>query len=286
MAKKKSKRGTKAERGHAGDPTTVAPDVERPKMTTKEYEREMRLLQGELVAMQEWVRATGAKVCIVFEGLDSAGKGGTIQRITERTSPRVFKHVALPTPTDREKSQMYIQRYVTHFPSAGEVVIFDRSWYNRAGVEPVMGYCTPEQTEKFLEQVPAVERAMVDNGIILIKYWLNVSVDEQTRRLANRITDPRKIWKLSPTDLKSYSRHYAYCRARDAMFQATDTAWAPWFVVDNNDKKRGRLNLISHLLSHIPYTPLPDRDITMPRKPAPRGYTEPDLPLRHIPTPF
>ena len=149
-----------------------------------------------------------------------------------------------------------------------------------------MGYCTPEQTAKFLEQVPAVERAMVENGIILIKYWLNVSVDEQTRRLANRITDPRKIWKLSPTDLKSYSRHYAYCRARDAMFEATDTPWAPWFVVDNNDKKRGRLNLITHLLSHIPYTPLPDRDITMPRKPTPRGYTEPDLPLRHIPTPF
>ena len=240
-------------------------------MKTKEYEKEMRRLQGELVAMQEWVKATGAKVCIVFEGLDSAGKGGTIRRITERTSPRVFKHIALPTPTEREKSQMYIQRYIAHFPAAGEVAIFDRSWYNRAGVEPVMGYCTPEQTEKFLEQVPAVEKAMVDNGIILIKYWLNVSVDEQTRRLESRIEDPRKIWKLSPTDLKSYSRHYDYCRARDAMFAATDTGWAPWFVVDNDDKKRGRLNIISHLLSQIPYEPLPPRDVKMPRKPSRAG---------------
>ena len=226
-------------------------------MKNKEYEKEMRRLQGELVAMQEWVKATGAKVCIVFEGLDSAGKGGTIRRITERTSPRVFKHIALPTPTEREKSQMYIQRYIAHFPAAGEVAIFDRSWYNRAGVEPVMGYCTQEQSEQFIEQVPAVEKAMVDNGIILIKYWLNVSVDEQTRRLGNRIEDPRKIWKLSPTDLKSYSRHYDYCRARDAMLAATDTGWAPWFVVDNDDKKRGRLNIISHLLSQIPYEPLP-----------------------------
>jgi len=199
----------------------------RPRMKKKEYEREMRRLQGELVAMQEWVKATGAKVCIVFEGLDSAGKGGTIRRITERTSPRVFKHIALPTPTEREKSQMYVQRYIAHFPAAGEVAIFDRSWYNRAGVELVMGYCTPEQSKRFVEQVPAVEQAMVDNDIILIKYWLNVSVDEQTRRLESRIQDPRKIWKLSPTDLKSYSRHYEYCRARDAMFAATDTAWAP-----------------------------------------------------------
>ena len=213
--------------------------------------------------------ATGAKVCIVFEGLDSAGKGGTIRRITERTSPRVFKHIALPTPTEREKSQMYIQRYIAHFPSAGEVAIFDRSWYNRAGVEPVMGYCTQEQTQRFLDMTPAVEKAMVDNDIILIGYWLNVSVEEQTRRLSNRITDPRKIWKLSPTDLKSYSKHYDYCRARDAMLAATDTSWAPWFVVDNDDKKRGRLNIISHLLSQIPYEPLPPSDVKMPRKPSP-----------------
>lgn len=273
---KKSKKNKKS---------TAAPAA-KPKMKTKEYEKEMRRLQGELVAMQEWVKASGAKICIVFEGLDSAGKGGTIRRITERTSPRVFKHIALPAPTEREKSQMYIQRYIAHFPAAGEVAIFDRSWYNRAGVEPVMGYCTPEQTERFLAMTPAVEKAMVDNGIILIKYWLNVSVAEQTRRLNNRIEDPRKIWKLSPTDLKSYSRHFEYCRARDAMFAATDTAWAPWFVVDNDDKKRGRLNIISHLLSQVPYAPLPPQDVKMPKKPAAHGYVEPDAPLHRIPTPF
>ena len=245
--------------GSVPGPSVVEEDAAsapRTKMKTKEYEREMRRLQGELVAMQEWVKSSGAKVCIVFEGLDSAGKGGTIRRITERTSPRVFKHIALPTPTEREKSQMYIQRYIAHFPAAGEVAIFDRSWYNRAGVEPVMGYCTQAQSTKFLEQVPTVEKAMIDTGIILIKYWLNVSVDEQTRRLESRIEDPRKIWKLSPTDLKSYSRHYEYCRAHDTMFATTDTGWAPWNVVDNDDKKRGRLNIISHLLSQIPYKPL------------------------------
>ncbi|MDQ1248640.1 MAG: polyphosphate kinase [Actinomycetota bacterium] len=273
--------------GHKHDATTKpAGEATKHKMKTKEYEREMRVLQGELVAMQEWVKTTGAKICIVFEGLDSAGKGGTIQRITERTSPRVFKHIALPAPSEREQSQMYLQRYMAHFPSAGEVAIFDRSWYNRAGVEPVMGYCTPEQTERFLAITPTVEKAMVDNGILLIKYWLNVSVDEQTRRLSNRIKDPRKIWKLSPTDLKSYSRHYDYCRARDAMFAATDTAWAPWFVVDNDDKKRGRLNIITHLLSQIPYQVEPMAVVKMPKKPQPDGYVEPNLPLHHIPTPF
>ncbi len=291
---KKSTKIKKASKSTGSNPTMPAPAADvrdaappaKHKMTKKRYEKEMRRLQGELVAMQDWVKVSGAKVCIVFEGLDSAGKGGTIRRITERTSPRVFKHIALPTPSEREKSQMYIQRYMAHFPSAGEVAIFDRSWYNRAGVEPVMGYCTPEQTERFLDMTPAVEKAMVDNGIILIKYWLNVSVTEQTRRLSNRIKDPRKIWKLSPTDLKSYSRHFDYCRARDAMFAATDTAWAPWFVVDNDDKKRGRLNIISHLLSQIPYTPLPPQDVKMPRRPTARGYIEPEMPLRHIPTPF
>ncbi len=258
----------------------------KPKMKRKEYEREMRRLQGELVAMQEWVKASGAKVCIVFEGLDSAGKGGTIRRITERTSPRVFKHVALPAPTEREKSQMYVQRYMAHFPSAGEVAIFDRSWYNRAGVEAVMGYCTPEQTERFLQMAPAVEKAMVDSGMILIKYWLNVSVSEQTRRLENRIDDPRKIWKLSPTDLKSYSRHFAYCQARDTMIAATDTAWGPWYVANNEDKKRGRLNIISHLLSQIPYEPLAPRDVKMPSPPKAGGYVEPDRPLHHVPERF
>ncbi|MEI6363091.1 MAG: polyphosphate kinase 2 [Actinomycetes bacterium] len=286
MAKKhKAKKKNAAD--VAAPPTQVdAEAAPKSKLTNKEYERQMRVLQGELVAMQEWVKATGAKICVVFEGLDSAGKGGTIRRITERTSPRVFKHIALPTPTEREKSQMYIQRYMAHFPAAGEVAIFDRSWYNRAGVEPVMGYCTAEQSERFLEQVPSVEKAMVDNGIIVIKYWLNVSVAEQTRRLGNRIEDPRKIWKLSPTDLKSYSRHFEYCKARDVMLASTDTAWAPWWVVDNDDKKRGRLNIISHLLSQVPYTPLPPQETKMPRPPSPRGYVEPDAPVRRVPTPF
>jgi polyphosphate kinase len=257
-----------------------------PKMKRKEYEREMRLLHGELVAMQEWVKASGAKICIVFEGRDTAGKGGTIKRITERVSPRVFRVVALPAPTAREKSQMYIQRYLPHFPAAGEVVIFDRSWYNRAGVEPVMGFCTPAETERFLELVPGVEKAMTDDGILLLKYWLEVSAGEQTRRLESRIHDPRKIWKLSDLDLKSYSRWYDYSRARDAMFAATDTAWAPWYIARTDNKKRGRLNIISHLLSQVPYQPLTHRDITLPRRQRARGYTEPGLPLRHIPAPF
>jgi polyphosphate kinase len=257
-----------------------------PKMKRKEYEQHMRVLHGELVAMQEWVKATGAKICIVFEGRDTAGKGGTIKRITERVSPRVFRVVALPAPTEREKSQMYVQRYVTHFPAAGEVVIFDRSWYNRAGVERVMGFCKPEETERFLELVPAWEKAMVDSEILLLKYWLEVSPDEQTRRLESRMHDPRKIWKLSDMDLKSYSRWYDYSRARDAMFAATDTAWAPWYIARTDDKKRGRLNIISHLLSQVPYKPLEPRDITLPRRQRAGGYTEPELPLRYIPTPF
>jgi len=255
-------------------------------MKRKEYEAQMRLLHGELVAMQEWVKASGSKVCIVFEGRDTAGKGGTIKRITERVSPRVFRVIALSAPTEREKSQMYIQRYLPHFPAAGEVVIFDRSWYNRAGVERVMGFCTPQETDRFLELVPGVEKAMVDDGILLLKYWLEVSPDEQTRRLKSRIDDPRKIWKLSDMDLKSYSRWYDYSRARDAMFAATDTAWAPWYVARTDDKKRGRLNIISHLLSQVPYKPLEPRDITLPRRQRAGGYTEPGLPLRYIPTPF
>ena len=260
----------------SGSPDGDAAESAKGKMKRKAYEAEMRILQGELVAMQEWVKATGARVCVVFEGLDSAGKGGTIRRITERTSPRVFKHVALPAPTEREKSQMYVQRYIAHFPAAGEVVIFDRSWYNRAGVEPVLGYCTPEQTEYFLDMVPAVEKAMVDSGIILIKYWLKVTVEEQARRLESRIDDPRKIWKLSPMDLKSYSRRYDYCRARDAMFAATDTSWAPWFVAHNDDKKRGRLNIISHLLSRIPYEPVPPRRGEAAQAASDKGYVEPE----------
>jgi polyphosphate kinase 2 len=256
------------------------------KMRRKEYEGEMRLLHGELVALQEWVKASGAKICVVFEGRDTAGKGGTIKRITERVSPRVFKVVALQAPSERERSQMYIQRYIPHLPAAGEVVIFDRSWYNRAGVERVMGFCTPDQTERFLEQVPAVERAMVDSGIILLKYWLEVSPEEQTRRLESRIDDPRKIWKLSDMDLKSYSRWYDYSRARDAMFLATDTAWAPWYVAETNDKKRGRLNIITHLLSQLPHKPLTLPDVKLPKRQGAGGYREPELTVRRIPTPY
>jgi polyphosphate kinase len=285
------KKDRKAEPERAGErvesaSSTATTAEAGTKLKRKAYEAEMRRLHGELVAMQEWVKATGAKVAIVFEGRDTAGKGGTIKRITERVSPRVFKVVALSAPTPREKSQMYVQRYMAHFPAAGEVVIFDRSWYNRAGVERVMGFCTPEETERFLELVPAVEKAMVDNGIILLKYWLEVSPDEQTRRLEGRIHDPRKIWKLTDMDLKSYSRWFDYSRARDAMLAATDTSWAPWYVADTNDKKRGRLNIISHLLSSVPYEPLKPRDITLPKRGKADGYTEPNAPLRHIPTPF
>src|SRR5882672_643602 len=252
MAKKKKKRKETKERDSAiPAPSSVAHEQAEAgppqKMKRKEYEREMRRLHGELVAMQEWVKSSGAKVCIVFEGRDTAGKGGTIKRITERVSPRVFRVVALPAPTEREKSQMYVQRYLPHFPAAGEVVIFDRSWYNRAGVEPVMGFCTPEETERFLELVPGVEKAMADDGIMLLKYWLEVSPAEQTRRLESRINDPRKIWKLSSMDLKSYCRWHDYSRARDAMFAATDTAWAPWYIAHTDDKRRGRLNIITHL---------------------------------------
>lgn len=255
----------------------------RPRMKKKAYEAELRVLQGELVALQQWVVRTGAKIMVVFEGRDTAGKGGTIRRITERTNPRVFRHVALPAPTDRERSQMYIQRYMQHFPAAGEVVIFDRSWYNRAGVEPVMGFCTPEQTARFLEMVPATEKAIVDSGILLIKYWLEVSQEEQTRRLESRIDDPRKTWKLSDMDLQSYSRWYDYSRARDAMLAATDTSWAPWFVSNNEDKKRGRLNLITHLLSRIPYEPLETPRVTLPERQDPAGYVDPNLPLHYVP---
>jgi polyphosphate kinase len=282
---KKDHRGVDAAPEPSGSPDESAASPPG-KMKRKKYEREMRILQGELVAMQEWVKTTGARVCILFEGVDSAGKGGTIRRITERTSPRVFKHIALPAPDARVKSQMYVQRYIAHFPSAGEVAIFDRSWYNRAGVELVLGYCTPEQTKRFLEMIPQVEKAMVDDGIILIKYFLNVSRDEQTRRLESRIDDPRKMWKLSPTDLKSYSRRYDYLRARDAMFVATASGVAPWHIVHNDDKRRGRLNIISHLLSQIPYEPLAAPDVKMPRPPRHGGYVEPDSSQANIPTPF
>jgi len=246
------------------------------------YEKELERLHIELVKLQEWVVHAGLKVCIVFEGRDGAGKGGTIKAISERVSPRVFRVVALPAPTEREKSQMYLQRYVKHFPAAGEVVIFDRSWYNRAGVERVMGYCTPEQTERFLNSVPLVEKSMVDSGIILLKYWLEVSPEEQTRRLKSRIDDGRKIWKLSPMDLKSYSRWFDYSRARDEMFSATDTGFAPWYVVRSDDKRRAQLNLISHLLSHVHYKELPRQKIALPKRQKRGNYKDSDYEFKYV----
>jgi len=253
------------------------------KLTGKTYERELARLHAELVKLQLWVVAKGLKICLVFEGRDGAGKGGVIKAITERVSPRVFRVVALPAPTEREKSQMYLQRYVRHFPAAGEIMIFDRSWYNRAGVERVMEFCTPEQTSRFLEVTPAFEKAMVESGIQLIKYWLEVKEAEQTRRLEGRIHDPRKIWKLSPMDLKSYSRWYDYSRARDDMFQATDTAWAPWYVVRSDDKRRARLNVISHLLSQVPYEELSREKPVLPKRQKQHGYVEPNYPYRLVP---
>jgi polyphosphate kinase 2 len=225
----------------------------------------------------------GLKVCIIFEGRDGAGKGGTIKAITERVSPRVFRVVALPAPTEREKSQMYAQRYVGHLPAAGEIVIFDRSWYNRAGVERVMGFCTEEEARWFLELIPDVERTFVESGIILLKYWLEVSQEEQARRLEARIHDGRKIWKLSPMDLKSYGRWYDYSRARDDMFKASDTPWAPWYVIGSDNKKRARLNAISHLLKRIPYEELPRAKIKLPERQKPQGYREPDYPFKFVP---
>jgi len=253
------------------------------KLKNKEYEKKLAKLHAELVKLQEWVKEKGLKVLIVFEGRDGAGKGGVIKAITERVSPRVFRVVALAAPTEREKSQMYIQRYIAHFPAAGEVVIFDRSWYNRAGVERVMGFCTEEQTKKFLQMVPLVEKAMVESGIILLKYWLEVSPEEQTRRLEGRINDGRKIWKLSPMDIESYNRWYDYSRARDDMFAATDTAWAPWFVAKSDDKKRARLNIISHLLSKVPYKKAPREKVKLPNRQKDRKYREPDYPYKYVP---
>jgi len=254
----------------------------RDEMTGKEYAREMKKLHVELVKLQEWVKHKGLKICIVFEGRDGAGKGGTIKAITERVSPRVFRVVALPAPTEREKSQMYIQRYLPHLPAAGEVVIFDRSWYNRAGVERVMEFCSEDQALRFLQIAPSVEKAIVESGIILLKYWLEVSPEEQTRRLEGRINDGRKIWKLSPMDLKSYGRWNDYTRARDDMFAATDTAWAPWFVVRSDDKQRARLNLITHLLGQVPYKDLHREKIKLPKRHKIDAGREPRHPLRFV----
>ena len=288
MSKKKDKKKEKRQsEAQAGIPSTSggseAAAESKAKMSNKEFEKEMEKLQVELVKMQEWVKASGAKVCVLFEGRDTAGKGGVIKRITERVSPRVFRVVALSAPTEREKSQMYFQRYMPYLPAAGEVTIFDRSWYNRAGVERVMGFATPEQVDYFLKYAPAVERSIIHSGVILIKYWLEVDMDVQDERLRARDEDPRKIWKLTPMDIKSYTRWYDYSRARDAMFAATDTPDSPWHVVDANEKRRARLNCIAHLLSQVPYEEVPREPVKFPKR-GPKGdYVEPDYPYRMVP---
>ena len=259
---------------------------EKVKLGNKDYERELARLHGELVKLQQWVVHKGLKVCVVFEGRDGAGKGGVIKAITERVSPRIFRVVALPAPTDREKSQMYAQRYLPHLPAAGEVVIFDRSWYNRAGVERVMGFASEAQVERFLNVVPLFEKMVVESGIILLKYWLEVNPEEQTRRLSSRIDDPRKIWKLSPMDIKSYDRWDDYTRARDEMFVKTDVPWAPWHVTVSDDKKRARLNIISHLLSSIDYKEIETEKVVLPKRKVNKKYQPQEYPFRFIPEVF
>lgn len=254
----------------------VVPEPHRTdrKLKRKDYEKHLGKLQAELCEMQEWVKHTGHRAIIVFEGRDAAGKGGSIRALTERVSPRVFRVVALPAPSDREKTQMYFQRYMTHFPAAGEIVIFDRSWYNRAGVEYVMGFCTPEQHATFLERCPLIEQYIVDSGIQLIKIWLEVSDDEQRRRFEARIKDPLRQWKLSPMDLPARTQWYQYSRARDAMLAATDVDHAPWYILPSDDKKRARLNLISHVLSLIPYQKVPREKVTLPKRSSKGAYDD------------
>jgi polyphosphate kinase 2 len=276
--KDKQKKGTQKKASATGKKA-----AESGALSRKDYESRLRKLHVELVKLQEWVKAKGLKVCVVFEGRDGAGKGGTIKAMTERVSPRVFRVIALPAPTEREKSQLYLQRYVPHLPAAGEIVIFDRSWYNRAGVERVMGFCSEEVSKKFLNVVPAFERAMMEAGIIVIKYWLEVSEEEQTRRIKDRIDDGRKIWKLSPMDLLSYSRWYDYSRARDDMFAATDTPWAPWWVAVSDDKRKLRLNVISHLLKAIPYKDVKREKVKLPDRQKRGGYKEPNYPYKYVP---
>jgi len=252
-------------------------------LKNKEYEKELAKLHVELVKLQEWVKVKGLKVCIIFEGRDGAGKGGVIKAITERVSPRVFRVVALPAPTEREKTQMYPQRYMPHLPAAGEVIIFDRSWYNRAGVERVMGFCTEKEAKRFLQLTPLFEKLAVESGIILLKYWLEVSPEEQSRRLEGRINDGRKIWKLSPMDVKSYSRWDDYTKAHDEMFAATDTAWAPWYVAKSDDKKRARLNIITHLLGRVPYKDVPREKVKLPKLQKKGAHKSSDYPFTYIP---
>jgi polyphosphate kinase len=246
----------------------------KPKLKRKAYEKELQRLQVELCQLQEWVKHTGQRIIVIFEGRDGAGKGGTIKAITERVSPRVFRVVALPAPSDREKSQMYFQRYMQHFPAAGEIVMFDRSWYNRAGVEHVMGFCTKEEHQRFLELCPAMEKYAVDAGIMLLKFWLEVSDEEQERRFQARIDDPLRQWKLSPVDLPSRERWYDYSRARDLMLDATDTEYAPWHIVRSDDKKRARLNCIAHLLSQIPYEKIASKKVKLPKRSTKRAYDD------------
>jgi len=292
MAKHKGKKGKKKKKrdleqelatDQTQTDTSIPPGEPKPKMKRKEFEELLRPLQVEMVKLQEWVKASGAKICVLFEGRDTAGKGGVIKRITERVSPRVFRVVALGTPTEREKTQMYFQRYMPHLPAAGEVVLFDRSWYNRAGVERVMGFATMEQVEYFLKFTPLVERAIINSGIILIKYWLEVDMEMQAKRFQERNEDYRKIWKLSPMDLQAQARWYDYSRARDAMFAATDTIEAPWYVVPSNDQRRARLNCITHFLSQIPYEEVPREPIKFPRRQAKGDYKDPEYPFRFIP---
>jgi polyphosphate kinase len=250
-------------------------DVNAPKsLKRKEYEKELRRLQAELCKLQDWVKHKGLRVIVVFEGRDAAGKGGTIRAITERVSPRVFRVVALPAPSSREKSQMYLQRYIQHFPAAGEIVIFDRSWYNRAGVEHVMGFCSDQEYRKFLELCPVFERYVVEGGILLIKYWMEVGKKEQQRRFEARISDPLRQWKLSPMDLESFRRWYEFSRARDNMLEATDTKHAPWHIVRTDDKRKARLNCVSHLLSMIPYGKAPREKVKLPKRKNKNAYDD------------
>jgi polyphosphate kinase 2 len=244
----------------------MANDEASPRMKRKDYEKELRKLQVQLCYLQEWVKAEQLRVIILFEGRDAAGKGGTIKALTEKVSPRVFRVAALPAPSDREKSQLFLQRYIAHFPAGGEIVIFDRSWYNRAGVEHVMGFCTPEQHKRFLELCPQVEKFAVDGGVILIKLWLEVGMEEQERRFEARIEDPLRQWKLSPMDTESFGRWYDYSRARDMMFEATDTKSAPWRLIRSDDKRRARLNIISHILDTIPYKKVAREKVKLPKR--------------------
>jgi len=276
MSKKKANR-------KKSDRSERAPSDRKPKLKRAEYEAEMAQLHAELVEVQYSVKHAGMRIVVLFEGRDAAGKGGVLKRIVERVSPRTFRLVALPAPTERERSQIYIQRYVEHFPAAGEIVLFDRSWYNRAGVERVMGFSSDEDYDRFLQVCPAWERDVINSGIMLIKYWFDVSKEEQTRRFTQRISDPRKTWKLSPMDLESHRRWYDYSRARDAMFAATDTDVSPWYVVQADDKRRAGLYCIAHLLSLIPQEKLNRKKVVLPNRQKPRGYEQPKYDYRFIP---